>query len=280
MQQTADIVRHALPETFTGLAARRTCVAVKSSLLGALLALAASTAQASIPVTPNQTADPRVADASALQRQQERQQEPKPSQATQPKPFTREMLTSASDADLTALAAGWGQLQPRQRRMLLAEMRNRMLRAGTRKSAPRKTLVPRVQITGQVGGSAIGARQYGHSVSGRITGGVIKEVRKTRRADGTVVVETRVLRLTPKTPASAEGEGTAGLSAQDRATQPQMPGVVTKGAGSVGADIPAGTARPEAPVIEASTQSERVKRKTRRRAFGTGFGRRDDKTNP
>ncbi|MEM7097431.1 MAG: hypothetical protein AAF541_04160 [Pseudomonadota bacterium] len=91
--------------------------------------------------------------------------------------FTQAQLSRASDKQLTALAASWGQLEPGQRRLLLAEMRGRMSRS---------------QRQGNLfasGSKAKMQRQYGR---------VIREVRKTRQADGSILVETRVVRVRPK----------------------------------------------------------------------------------
>ncbi|MEM9622391.1 MAG: hypothetical protein AAF993_12125 [Pseudomonadota bacterium] len=82
-------------------------------------------------------------------------------------------IGNLSDEDLTVLASFWGVLTPTERRHLLAEMRGRMARSQTR---IQRLSVPK-------------GRQYGK---------VIRKVRKMRQADGSVVVETHELRVTPQ----------------------------------------------------------------------------------
>ena len=78
-----------------------------------------------------------------------------------------EDLSQRSDKELTALTAQWGNLSPSERRRLLAEVRGRM--AANQKA--RRPIGVRVQ------------RQYGRVV---------------RKADGSVVVQTRVVRVRPR----------------------------------------------------------------------------------
>ncbi len=75
-------------------------------------------------------------------------------------------LTTKSDEELTAMSANWGTLSPGERRALLAEVRTRMAdkRAGGTGAAP-----PRIAVE----------RRYGRIV---------------RQSNGSVVVETRVVR--------------------------------------------------------------------------------------
>ena len=70
-----------------------------------------------------------------------------------------------SDQELTLLTAQWGKLSSSERRVLLAEVRSRM----QRKQAARTQVMPRVRVT----------RRYGRIV---------------RQPDGSVVVQTRVVR--------------------------------------------------------------------------------------
>lgn len=74
-------------------------------------------------------------------------------------------LRSKTDQELTELTAQWGQLNPAERRVLLAEVRRRM--------ADRQ----RVQVRSR--NNSLVTRRYG---------------RVTRKADGSVVVETTVVR--------------------------------------------------------------------------------------
>ena len=78
-------------------------------------------------------------------------------------------LSKRSDSELTALTAQWGSLSAAERRRLLAEVRGRMVKS---RSAPRQRLVGvRVQ------------RKYGRVV---------------RKSDGSVVVQTRVVQVSPR----------------------------------------------------------------------------------
>ena len=78
-----------------------------------------------------------------------------------------EDLSQRSDTELTALTAQWGSLSPSERRRLLAEVRGRM----AANQSVRRPIGVRVQ------------RQYGRVV---------------RKADGSVVVQTRVVRVRPR----------------------------------------------------------------------------------
>ena len=106
-----------------------------------------------------------------------------------PASFTSAQLSQASDQQLTALAASWGKLNPGQRRVLLAEMRTRMTRSRNQAELFRQKLSQQRQASQS-------SRQYGR---------VIREVRQTRQPDGTIVVETRVVRVRPKQPEAATG---------------------------------------------------------------------------
>jgi hypothetical protein len=85
-------------------------------------------------------------------------------------------LSTKTDTELTALTAQWGNLNPSQRRQLLAEVRGRMV-------ANQKIRRP---------SSGVLVRRYGRVV---------------RKSDGSVVVETRVVQMTPRSATrSAKGE--------------------------------------------------------------------------
>ncbi len=88
---------------------------------------------------------------------------PQPETAT----LTQEDLAQRSDTELTALTAQWGQLSPEQRRRLLAEVRGRMVN-NQRVRRPQGVIVQ---------------RRYGRVV---------------RKSDGSVVVQTRVVQITPR----------------------------------------------------------------------------------
>jgi hypothetical protein len=90
--------------------------------------------------------------------------------APNPVRMTRD-LSGRTDEELTALTARWGDLAPEERRRLLAEVRGRMAQNQARK--------------GRVGVS-------------RATSGVLVQRRYGRKADGSVVVETRVLEIAPR----------------------------------------------------------------------------------
>ena len=92
-------------------------------------------------------------------------------------------IRQSTDEQLTALTSHWAQLDPAQRRKLLAEVRSRMHKQRSRNSS----LMERFADAKN--------RQYG----GRQR--VIREVRKTRQPDGSILVETRVVRLGPKSTA-------------------------------------------------------------------------------
>ena len=120
----------------------------------------------------------------------------------QPKSRAKQNLTinlsTATDQQLTLLASRWGQLNPAQRRSLLAEMRGRMSRSPQSRS----------RLLG-----ATNKRQYG-VIERRVTqaasadgkGRVFKEVRRVRQPDGRVMVETRIVQVTknPQTPSTQQ----------------------------------------------------------------------------
>ncbi len=85
---------------------------------------------------------------------------------------------SATDQQLTQLAARWGELNALERRGLLSEMRSRMARS----QADRRRF------------QAAMPRRYGRVFKG----GVIKKVRKVRQPDGSIVVKTEVVQIKPK----------------------------------------------------------------------------------
>lgn len=76
-------------------------------------------------------------------------------------------LSTKTDTELTALTAQWGNLNPGQRRQLLAEVRGRMV---ANQKIRRRS-------------SGVLVRRYGRVV---------------RKSDGSVVVETRVVQMTPR----------------------------------------------------------------------------------
>ena len=81
-------------------------------------------------------------------------------------------LSTKTDTELTTLTAQWGNLNPRQRRQLLAEVRGRMV---VNQQANQKIRRASRGIVVQ--------RRYGRVV---------------RKSDGSVVVETRVVQMTPR----------------------------------------------------------------------------------
>ena len=83
-------------------------------------------------------------------------------------PLTAESLAASSDVELTGLTARWAELNPGERRALLAEVRSRMVRS----SQPTR---PKMSVRVQ--------RKYGRVV---------------RKSDGSVVVETRVVEVRPR----------------------------------------------------------------------------------
>ena len=97
-------------------------------------------------------------------------------------------IRQSSDEQLTALTSHWAQLNAAQRRKLLAEVRSRMNRQRSRKTS----LMERF--------ADAKSRQYGGPQR------VIREVRKTRQADGSILVETRVVRVRPKSAPAASNE--------------------------------------------------------------------------
>lgn len=99
-----------------------------------------------------------------------------PSSAPEPQPATSADFAARSDAELTALTARWGELNPAQRRQLLAEVRSRMARTN---SANARGL--------------LGAR--GGSVKVRVQR---RYGRVVRKSDGRVVMRTRVVEVGPK----------------------------------------------------------------------------------
>lgn len=105
-------------------------------------------------------------------------------------------LSTKTDTELTALTAQWGNLNPGQRRQLLAEVRGRMV-------TNQKIRRP---------GSGVLVRRYGRVV---------------RKSDGSVVVETRVVQMMPRSSIrSVQGEirtrVTFGIGFEQRSkTRPQ-----------------------------------------------------------
>ncbi len=102
-----------------------------------------------------------------------------------PASFTAADLAARSDVELTALTARWAELDPGQRRVLLAEVRSRMARN-------EQTRQPRVSIRVQ--------RKYGRVV---------------RKPDGSVVLETRVVEMRPRENPDA-ARGTFGVGFEQR----------------------------------------------------------------
>lgn len=104
------------------------------------------------------------------------QSNPPASVAPEPLDPTGAGFAARSDAELTALTARWGELNPAQRRQLLAEVRSRMARTN---SANARGLV------GARGGSVDVRvqRRYGRVV---------------RKPDGRVVMQTEVVEVGPK----------------------------------------------------------------------------------
>ncbi len=116
------------------------------------------------------------------------------------KPITAESLAASSDVELTTLTARWAELNPGERRALLAEVRSRMVRS-SQPSRPKMSV--RVQ------------RKYGRVV---------------RKSDGSVVVETRVVQVRPREQVRPRDDGsraTFGVGFEQRskrsAKPPQQP---------------------------------------------------------
>jgi len=107
-------------------------------------------------------------------------------------------LSQKTDTELTALTAQWGKLSPSERRQLLAEVRGRM--AANR------------EARGRVGVQV--QRRYGRVV---------------RKSDGSVVVQTRVVRVRPRSDGAATGRVTFGIGFEQRSksTQAATPPAVT-----------------------------------------------------
>lgn len=89
---------------------------------------------------------------------------------------TSEDFAARSDAELTALTARWGDLNPAQRRQLLAEVRSRMARTNSANAQ-----------------GLLGAR--GGSVKVRVQR---RYGRVVRKSDGRVVMRTQVVEVGPK----------------------------------------------------------------------------------
>jgi len=114
-------------------------------------------------------------------------------------------LSKKTDVQLTELTAQWSTLTPSQRRELLAEVTGRM---NASRNASRKQMGPSVGVRVQ--------RRYGRVV---------------RKSDGSVVVQTRVVEVRPRTkPGSSDVPlSTVANSAQD--APPRKRGRVTFGIG-------------------------------------------------
>ncbi len=111
-------------------------------------------------------------------------------QAPIPASFSAADLAARSDVELTALTARWAELDPGQRRALLAEVRSRMVRNT-------QTPQPRVSIRVQ--------RKYGRVV---------------RKPDGSVVLETRVVEMRPRENPDVT-RGTFGVGFEQRSKRSQ-----------------------------------------------------------
>lgn len=97
-------------------------------------------------------------------------------------------LAQRTDAELTAMTAQWATLSAEERRQLLAEVRSRM--ANNRKLPP--------QVGVQV------ERRYGRVV---------------RKSDGSVVLQTRVVRVRPRTEGVPGARVTFGIGFEQRQKQ-------------------------------------------------------------
>ena len=109
-------------------------------------------------------------------------------------------LSTKTDTELTALTARWGSLSPGERRRLLAEVRGRM----AANSSASRPIGMRVQ------------RQYGRVV---------------RKSDGSVVVQTRVVRVAPDGSGVTRSRVTFGIGFEQRSksrpAQTPAPGEAT-----------------------------------------------------
>lgn len=102
-------------------------------------------------------------------------------------------LSEKTDAELTQLTAQWNRLSAADRRTLLAEVRGRMVQSRARKTA---------------------RRDYPNVLSMRPSQGKVRTIRIQRRygrvvrkPDGTVVVQTRVVQVTPIKAGDKVGRG-------------------------------------------------------------------------
>lgn len=133
--------------------------------------------------------------------------------------LTQEDLAKRSDTELTALTAQWGQLSPEQRRRLLAEVRGRMVN-NQRVRRPQGVIVQ---------------RRYGRVV---------------RKSDGSVVVQTRVVQITPRIVGqkgnTGSGRVTFGIGFEQRA---RVPGQVAPQVPEAETTQPAVAASQDTPVI-------------------------------
>jgi hypothetical protein len=100
-------------------------------------------------------------------------------------------LSAKTDTELTELTAQWSKLSPGERRELLAEVTGRMAANRTARAAVRDNVGVRVQ------------RRYGRVV---------------RKRDGSVVVETHVVQVTPRTSASVSSNAAANPMPRGRVT--------------------------------------------------------------
>lgn len=115
-------------------------------------------------------------------------------------------LSHKTDTELTALTAQWAKLSPSQRRQLLAEVRGRM-------AASRQVRGP--QARGRVGVQV--QRRYGRVV---------------RKSDGSVVVQTRVVRVRPRVEGTTAGRVTFGIGFEQRSKSRQDNAGHTRDAGN------------------------------------------------
>lgn len=108
--------------------------------------------------------------------------------------LTQEDLSQRTDTELTALTAQWSQLSPQQRRHLLAEVRGRMVN-NRQMRRPQGVIVQ---------------RQYGRVV---------------RKSDGSVVLQTRVVQISPRHHAdnaeTAAPRVTFGIGFERRTREPE-----------------------------------------------------------
>ena len=131
-------------------------------------------------------------------------------------------IATKTDSELTDLSARWAQLNPAERRALLAEVRQRM--AEKRRIGARATQRAAAQA-GPAGDNT--SATVGGQASEKVVGKVTVERRYgriVRKKDGSVVLQTRVVRRVAPNPAQqGAGRVTFGFGFERRADNAHVP---------------------------------------------------------